>query len=265
MRSVIKNAALMTFAVWGLASCGRSDIQRVCTDDSECRGGRVCIQGECAEDDRDDDGGLDPDGGFDATFDTDPPPFDTGPPPPDVGPPPVCDVDSDCPGGGADGVDFGDRCVVYECGAAGVCEIAGDVMPTDVCREYEVPQGCGCGPILCDEQPECGEFGCDTRRGSCGPCVRDDDCGELSCDESTGLCGPCQSDLDCTAAEVCDVGRGECVPRPQCVIDSDCEEEEVCLSGTCSFSPECDDDAECRDGFECVDGNCFEEIGRAHV
>ncbi len=258
MKTVMSRAALTALALWGLAACGRSDLQRVCTDDSECRNGRVCFQGECTDNVPEDDGGIDTDGGG-IDEDTGPPP-DVGPPPPDIGPPPACEVDSDCPGGGVDGAEVGEQCFLYVCGDGGVCELADEVAVD--CPDFEVQDGCGCGPIECEEQPECGEYGCDQRAGECRPCVRDDDCGELSCDESTGLCGPCQSDLDCTAAEVCDVRQGECEPRPQCVIDSDCGEDEVCLSGRCSFSPECSDDADCREGFECVDGNCFEEICR---
>ena len=257
-RAMLALSLALVFGAWG---CGRDALERTCTSEADCRGDRVCFQGQCYDEDltppTDSDDGMppvDPDSRPDTPDGNMGEPDSDVPPPPDMPPPVDCVDDSDCPGGGGL-VPEGDQCVSYSCSRSNTCEPQS--MAIDCGPGFQLVD-CECVPAVCESIEDCAnDLGC--VRGRCEPCRQNDDCGPLVCGED-GRCTECVEDLDCSARELCE--DNVCVGRPECVIDTDCDEQEVCLNGRCAYSPECTNDDDCAEGYECIGDRCFEAICR---
>lgn len=252
---------LLAMSVLGvvLSGCGRDELSRACSVDTDCREAEICLAGVCTEN-PEPSCVLDADCGAGEVCNA-----GTCEPCADC----VCATNADCAEGQtcnlATGecvdtacVPKGDLCVQEVCDAEGCTDVPCDLG----CAPGTTQAGCECVVSTCESSADCEGAPCVD--GACLPCGSDADCGEGEICLDSGACSAatrCGDDSDCGAEEQC-TNDGVCEGRPQCTLDRNCDDNELCIGGQCVLAPECSADAECPDGFECVGGNCFEELCR---
>ncbi|MBN2497499.1 MAG: hypothetical protein JXR96_23100 [Deltaproteobacteria bacterium] len=270
MRSPITSLLLLFLAVLWSACGGGGLLEDGCRSDSECKHGRVCLDGECRY------------------------------------PQDACSADADCPAGYScfdgscricdadeDGAD-GAQCAGADCddGNAAVRpgrdELCGDGLDNDCDGVADPASLCGerCAGVVCDEG-----FACDPDTGQCvpicSPSCEGRECGPDGCG---GSCGSCPSGTHCSSEGRCEAGCEDSCPREgesRCVgnavvrcEDGDddgclewsapvpCAEGERCADGACEACvPDCEgrqcgpdgcggDCGPCPEGMDCQDGWC---------
>jgi hypothetical protein len=173
-----------------------------CTEDLDCPGGFVCIDGECLR-------GSEPIPCTSA-FECATGQYCRGGFCQDGGDTNQCTTGDDCPGGGS-GDDVGQACIAGVCsGSLGSYQTCGGNDDVSFC-----PAGTACTSGYCLPAE--------------GACNLDGDCGDgESC--MRGWCGvACEGDSGCAAGETCALGRCAAV----CTDYSQCAAHESCFDGGC--------------------------------
>ncbi len=232
----------------GLASCGDDGGAAAgCQVDADCRGARVCVEGQCVED---------------APVNNDP--FNN-PPNNDEG----CGGDLEC---SPEQVCDSSTCAERPCDGDPDCGSSDRFCYGGTCR----------AAIDCQGDADCTFNGGSCEAGLCVPgCVIDGECPDpLTQACADGVCRErCMADRDCDRGEVCDgvcqpaecqgVGQdacpdgercsnGRCETFTPCALDTDCGANELCREGVCEARTRCVGDPQCPEGQQCLDGFCHE-------
>jgi len=212
----------------------------VCSSDSDCTTGKVCVEGSCVKD-------------------------------------PTCSSNSDCNNGD---VCINGKCefVCPEILCNLYCEngFKKDTNGCDTCECIENPNECRqnsdcnpgqickfetyCGVGVCVDEVQCPDVMCmlacenGFKKGA-------DGCDICECAEPDNKC---QANSDCSVGEYCRFetycGAGICTPvEVECRVDSDCGETSACIDGECKGTGLlCDNNSQCSEGEICIDGLCKE-------
>ena len=174
-----------------------------------------------------------------------------------------------------------------ECDDGNVCTDDTCNLGTGECQNVNNQAPCDDG-IECTTLDECNEGACVGNVPNHGACNDSNVCTNDICVSGQGCLNnpnvaPCDDGLACTVNDVCGAGicagvsdcaegeicnplDGQCIPEPDCVVDSDCNDGNPCTRDTCNViagqciveetNDPCDDGVACTVGDQCANGVC---------